>query len=540
MVDIPLPGIGRLQPLTPAPAATTIEPMNSSRRQFLARTAVGAAVVAGGSFAAGPASALISPLAGVGNTPITALTNATVIDVATGRRNRHQTVLISGDRIIGVGRNLPVPRGATAIDLTGKFVIPGLADMHVHALDTDRVDPALQLANGLTTVRVMSGDPRAYDWRDRTDAGTLLGPRMVVGSQIIDGDPTLWDPNLIKVLVVQDEATARAAVRQVKAEGADFVKVYSRLSPAAYRAIHDEARRQGLTVSGHGPDKVSIPEVAAAGQRSIEHIHAIGLSVSSQEAEVRRRLLAITLKTGDYNAWFRQLHPIEWLAANTYSKSRAADVFGQLKRRDTRVTPTLTMHRVLDMPDYTAPDPATLKYVRADTMGTFEYVLENLYKANRPAEEIARQQQMWAYRQRFVKELFAHGVPILTGTDTGTPWMVQGFALHDELELLVGAGATPQQALRAATVEPARFLGMSDDLGSVEPRKIADLVVLDADPLTDIRNTRRIHSVITRGRVISPTARTQLLADVEAAVQEPAAAGAVVAGGCCGTHRPHS
>lgn len=406
--------------------------------------------------------------------------------------------------------------------------------MHVHGLDTDEVDPPLHLANGVTTVRVMSGDPRLYDWRDRIDAGTLPGPRMVVASQIIDGDPTLWDPNLLSVLVVQDEAAARAAVRQVKAEGADFVKVYSRLSPTAYRAILDEARRQGLTVAGHGPDQVSVPAAAAAGQRSIEHIHTVALSVSGQEAEVRRRLQAISLKTGDYNGWFRQLHPIEWRAANTFSSARAADVLGQLRRRNTRVTPTLTMHRVLDMPDYTAPDPATLKYLREDSLGTFDYVLENLYKANRPAEEIARQRQMWDYRQRFVGELFAHDVPILAGTDTGTPYSVQGFALHDELELLVGAGATPQQALKAATVEPARFLGLSDDLGSVEPRKIADLVVLDADPLKDIRNTRRIHSVVTRGRVISPQARQRMLADVEAAVKEPATAAAIPASGCCG------
>ncbi|WP_237771099.1 amidohydrolase family protein [Kribbella sp. ALI-6-A] len=165
-------------------------------------------------------------------------------------------------------------------------------------------------------------------------------------------------------------------------------------------------------------------------------------------------------------------------------------------------------------------------------------MLAELYTANRPAEEIARQQRMWNYRQRFVGQLFAHGVPVLTGTDTGTPWTVPGFALHDELELLVGSGATPRQALYAATVEPARFLGLSDDLGSVAPRKLADLVVLDADPLLDIRNTRRIHTVVTRGRVISPAARARMLTDVEAAVQAPPAGRALAAGGCCGGHRP--
>jgi imidazolonepropionase-like amidohydrolase len=127
-------------------------------------------------------------------------------------------VLISGDRIIGVGRNLPVPSGATAIDLTGKFLIPGLADMHVHSLGDERVSPQLYLANGLTTVREMAGNPMVYDWRDRIEAGSLLGPRMVVASKIIDGDPTLWDPNLLSVLVVKDEASARSAVRRSRWE----------------------------------------------------------------------------------------------------------------------------------------------------------------------------------------------------------------------------------------------------------------------------------------------------------------------------------
>jgi imidazolonepropionase-like amidohydrolase len=515
-----------------------MEPMNSSRRQFLARTAAaGAVVVAGGSYAAGSASALTAPLA-AGTTRITALTGVTVIDVATGRCNPAQTILISGERIIAVGRHLPVPRDATVIDLTGKFVIPGLADMHVHSGE-ERVSLPLYLANGLTTVREMAGMvPAFYDWRDRIEAGTLLGPRMIVGSKIIDGDPTLWAPDLMSVLVVKDAAGAREAVRQVKAEGADFVKVYSRLNPAAYRAIVDEARKLRLTVHGHAPDQLSIKEVSNSGQRSIEHIHAVGLSSSGREAEIRRMRQAITIKTGDYNAWFRQFHQIEWVSANSYSKARAADVFGTLRRNRTRVTPTLTMHNVLDMPDSVVPGPLAQKYMSASDLSVYGWVLEELYKANRTPAEIGRQRQMWEYRKHITRELFAHDVPMLAGTDTGTAYMVAGFALHDELELLVEAGATSRQALYAATVEPAEFLGLSRDLGSVEPRKIADLVVLDGDPLQDIRNTRKIHTVVTRGRVISPAARQKMLADVAAAVKEPAVAGAVTAGGCCGTRPP--
>jgi imidazolonepropionase-like amidohydrolase len=522
-----------VRPLLDSLIGRTLEPMNSSRRQFLARTAAGAVVLAGGSFSATTATAAGSVKS---SGQLTALVNATVIDVVTGRRNRNQTVLISGERIIGVGR-LPVPRGAVEIDLTGKFVIPGLADMHVHSLGDERVSPPLYLANGLTTVREMAaGDPTLYSWRDQINAGTLLGPRMVVASQIIDGDPTLWDPNLLQVLVVSDAAAARAAVRQVKTEGADFVKVYSRLNRESYAAIVDEARKLGLTVHGHGPDAISTKDASKAGQRSIEHIHSLGLSVSTREAEVRRMVRAISVKTGDYNSWFRQMHPIEWIAANTYSPALAADVFGTLRRNNTRVTPTLTMHNVLDQLDFTRLDPALTKYMSEDMIGTYDYVIENLYGANRTAEEISHQHQMWAWRKRFVRELIAHDVPIMAGTDTGTPYSVPGFALHDELEHLVSAGATTRQALYAATVEPAKFLGLGAELGSVEARKLADLVVLDADPLTDIRNSRRIHSVVTRGRVISPAQRQRMLADVEAVVKAPPTASAIAAGGCCGGH----
>lgn len=513
--------------------------MNSSRRQFLARTAVGAAVVAGGSIAATPATASsATAVAGTRGTRITALTGACVIDVATGHRRKHQTILISGERIIAVGRDLPVPHGATRIELAGKYVIPGLADMHVHSDGSDRISVPLYLANGLTTVREMSANPAAYDQRARIEAGTLLGPRMVVGSRIIDGDPTLWDTNVLDVHVVDDDATARAAVRREKADGADFIKVYSRLNPTAYKAIVDEARRQGLTVHGHGPDQLTIKQVSAAGQRSIEHIHAIALAVSKRESDVRRMLQAIELKPADYNGWFRKLHPIEWLAANTYSRARAADVFGTLRRNRTRVTPTLTMHHALDMPDLVQLDPALKPYLSAGAAWGFDYAIETLYKPNRTPEEISRQRYMWAYRKWFVGELFAHGVPVLAGTDTGTPYSLPGFSLHHELELLVEAGATTQQALYSATVEPARFLGRQADLGSVGAGRIADLVVLDADPLADIHNTRRIDSVISRGRVISAATRRRMLADVEAAVKEPTPAAAMAAGGCCGTRRP--
>jgi Amidohydrolase family len=494
------------------------------RRTFIGRTT---AAVAGGALLS---SGVVSPALARVRRPggITALTGATVIDPERGTTRAGQTVVLRGDRIAGIGR-VAAPADADVIELRGRYVIPGLADMHVHSLGDERISPPLYVAHGVTTVREMSGNPTAYNWRDRIEAGSLLGPRMLVASRIVDGSPSLWDPNVLPVLIAATPAEGRAAVRTVAAEGADFVKVYSRLSPQTHAAIVDEARRAGLTVAGHGPDELPVVRVSDSGQRSLEHVHAIGLSVSSQDAEIRRRLRAIRHTDGDYNAWFDQIHPIEWLASNTYSRSRAAAVFGRLRHNRTRVVPTLTMHDILDHPDDVSTDDPRLRYLPAGDRETFTWALDNFYRPNRTTDDKAQQVKLFEYRLRFVAALARAGVPLMAGTDTGTPYCFPGLSLHDELALMVRAGLSPLQALRTATVEPARFAGRSGELGTVRAGALADLVVLDANPLHDIHNTTRIDSVVVRGRVIDSAARAKMLADVEAAAAEQSG---TTAGGC--------
>ena len=174
-----------------------------------------------------------------------------------------------------------------------------------------------------------------YDWRDRIEAGTLLGPRMVVGEQIIDGDPTLWDPNLIQVLVVVATRPTRAG-RRTAGEGRRRRLRQGLLAPqprAAHRAIIDEARRNGLTVAGHGPDSMLDLEARQRRRAAQHRAHPLRSACRSPAARPRYGgwLLAINVEAGDYNGWFRQVHPIEWLAANTFSRARAAEVFGTLR-----------------------------------------------------------------------------------------------------------------------------------------------------------------------------------------------------------------
>ncbi|GAA3750657.1 amidohydrolase family protein [Plantactinospora mayteni] len=465
----------------------------------------------------------------------TAFTAATVIDPASGRVRPDTTVLVRGDSITEVGRTgqVRVPAGAAVVDLRGKFLIPGLADMHTHGY-AEQIDPALCVANGVTTVREMSGTAPVHDWRRRIEAGTLLGPRYAIGSRIVDGAPTVWDPMLLSVLSVADAEQARQAVRQVVAEGADFVKVYSRLSPPAYRAIAAECHRLGVGFAGHCPDEVPITEAAELGQASVEHLFWTAIDTSWEEDRLRARIARIRLETGDYSGWFAAIHPVEWTAVHTYSPAKARRVFERLAGRRTRQVPTLGMHHGLDNArtlDLYA-DPRA-RYLPAPILGGLQYALDELYLKDRAPADDARWAALFAHRLRMVGELHRAGVPLMVGTDVGTCGLFPGFSVHDELGLLVEAGLTPMAALHAATAEPASFLGART--GRIARHCAADLVMLDANPLTEIGNTRRIDGVVVRGRHLDRAALDGLLRGVEeaaAAMSEEAPAGAVAAVGC--------
>lgn len=480
--------------------------------------------------AAGATSLLARPASAIAERPAPgiALTHVTVIDPHTASVRFDQTVLIRGESIAGVYHG-PASHGVREVDLRGRYLIPGLADMHAHA-QFEGIDPALNIANGVTTVRDMAGAPLARDWRDRIEAGALLGPRYVLGSKIIDGTPSIWDPALLDVVQVADARQARAAVADQQAAGADFVKVYSRLSRPAHRAIAAEAHRRGIPFAGHCPDEVPLEEAADLGQASVEHMFWTPFDTSGREPELRARIERIRLDLGDYAGWFAAIHPVEWDAANSYRPAKARRLYAKLARRHTRQVPTLAMHRGLDFArtlDIGA-DPRN-KYLPASALDMMEYARTEFYLKDRPASTDAQWTAMFAHRLRTVGELHEHGVPIMTGTDTGTVAVYPGFSVHDELALFVRAGLPPMAALRAATAEPGRFLGT--DTGRVDAGHAADLIVLDADPLHDIANTTRLSGIVVRGRYVGPDERLAILAEVER-IAATTPAGFAPAGGC--------
>jgi imidazolonepropionase-like amidohydrolase len=468
----------------------------------------------------------------INNTEPIAITHVTAIDVIDNRSRRDHTVLITGDRIerIAPSTEIAVPEGFREIDGTGRYLIPGLCDMHIHDSADERIDPPLLIANGITTVRQMWGTPYLHDWRRRADSGATVGPRWIIASPLVDGSPSLWTdaPLEQEYLLADTPAEGRAAVRRAAEGGADFVKVYSRLSYEVLEAIAVEANRVGLPFAGHLPDAVKLTDAINLGQRSFEHLHRFAPE-SSRSFEAMQQAMAQVVPDWSplYGSWFQQVARIEWDAVNTHSAHRAARVFDQIAAADAAVCPTLVLHRVLERPDSVNPRDTRLGYLPADMAQFYEYIVDGFYAGHRTPEEGFQARVLFQWRLELVAALEAAGVRLLAGTDTMTGYLFPGFALHDELGLLVAAGLSELRALQTATIEPARYLGRDDRQGSIDEGKAADLVLLDADPLADIANTTAIRAVVSRGRLLDRADLDGLLDGVRtAAAATPATTGA--------------
>lgn len=436
--------------------------------------------------------------------PPLAFTHVTVIDATGSPSQPDMTVIIEGDRIADVGKsaNVSVPEGAQVVDATGKFMIPGLVDMHVHtSWDRYFIRP-LMLANGITGVREMFAQnlPAIQQRRREVAEGQLSGPRIVAAGPIVDGPGGPWPGSII----VTNAAEARAAVDKIKSDGYDYVKVYSALGREAYLAIADEARKDGIPYAGHVPGSVSTVEASSSGQKSFEHLHGILLSCSTREDDLRK----------DPLAYFAE----QKAELETFSEEKAAALFATFKKNGTWQVPTLVVLRnaaLYSDPEYsrTFSNPSRLRYVPYALKMMWSMGIDLAPKMT--PENLAISRRYFQWELQVVGEMQKAGVGILAGTDSPNPFVYPGFGLHDELELLVQAGLTPMQALQAATRNPAQFLGTLDSMGTIEKGKIADLDLLDANPLADIRNTRMLNAVILGGRLITKPELEALLAKVE-------------------------
>ena len=308
-------------------------------------------------------------------------------------------------------------------------------------------------------------------------------------------------------------AAARAAVHQAKRDGADFIKVYSFLRDNTFTAVAEEARRVGLRIAGHVPDRMSAVRTSDLGMRTQEHLYALYVDVSTERDRIRQTIETMPFDPTAPVNWFFAVRELEREAIRSYDPARAAGVFAALVRNRTALSPTLTVLRLFTTtPEVTKDDPR-VKYVPSWVRDDWNSTLGDPWS---PAQ-IAAGREFFDASAQLVRDAAAAGVTMVTGTDGGAsaPYIFSGFGLHDELALMVRVGLTPMQAILASTRDAARMAGQQHLSGTVAPGKAADLLVLDANPLADIRNTQRIHAVVANGRLISQSERERMLADIE-------------------------
>ena len=414
--------------------------------------------------------------------------NVTVIDGRDSTPRLDQTVVVRDGRIASVGsaRNVGVANGGMrVIDGRGKFLIPGLWDMHVHTVTVSgRQVLPLYVQNGVTGVRDMASDwDSVRTWRSEIARGVLTGPRIMASGPYLEGANVP-----IPHILTRTPDEGRAAVDSLVKLGVDFVKVHGQLTPATYFAIARRARERGIAFAGHVSRAVGAAAASDSGQRSIEHLLGIPLPCTPAES--------IALEPR---------FPVQG-ALGRCSSDDLAPLYATLVRNDTWVTPTFTAQvEVAAWPTRALPGDSLARYL-PDSLRRFVARLFPM-PPDIPAGADSVGRAVLAKRMAQVAAMRRAGVHVLTGTDAPLRNSPPGFGLLEELDLLQRGGMRPFDILVAATLEPARFFG-TDAFGIIEAGKLADLVLLDANPLLDIRNTRRIAAVIADGRLVSrPSAK---------------------------------
>jgi imidazolonepropionase-like amidohydrolase len=418
-----------------------------------------------------------------------AITDVTVVDVTRGRSSGSRTVIVDNGRIVAIdpAHDAHIPAQALHVDGRGRFLIPGLVDMHVHFFNLSSHRPPndwsfpLYVANGVTAVREMRTDATSMilvaQWRKALDAGEITMPRILaVGIAVYGKSP--------QHAALEVDAAADA--------GADFIKVFSEMPASHWHAIIAAAKARALPVAGHVPAGVTLLDAAAAGQRSSEHLMQAYEACSSIEAQLldeRRNL------EGDALVEQRDAQEARVLAAFDLGICRR--VTKTLFATGQAQVPTLVLANEDSLDSGSMSADPRWQYLRADERARWQE-----FVAGYTAPDAVLAHKRWPVARRIVAAMHDAGVPILAGTDSPMPGVYPGFSLHEEMAMLVESGLTPREALRSATLAPAEFLGIAATAGSVAVGKRADLVLLDADPTKDIRNTRRINAVLLDGRLL--------------------------------------
>jgi imidazolonepropionase-like amidohydrolase len=427
------------------------------------------------------AAAIMATVPVTPQTRALAITGVNVVDVVDGRIVPNSTVTIRGKTIASVAQNGAPPTDAQTVDGRGKFLMPGLWDMHTHMEMTGAAWLQLHVANGVTAIRDMGSDlDLILKMRDDTASGRVLGPRIFAAGPILDDAPGEW-PFRLRVKTADD---GRAAVQLLKRRGVDLIKVHDHTPREAFFAIAAEARRQNLPLAGHIPMGLTVEEVVDAGQRDIEHMD-------------------------NWRLWRRCTED------SVYRPELCQSLFALLASRGVWQTPTLTAAAEVA----TIGTPAS--NISSDQIAYAGKPLKAMWAGNQSLggtspDAIRIMRTRAEVGAHVTSDMAKAGVLILAGCDG----MIAGFCLHDELAAMVRGGMTPSAALQTATINPASYFGLEQTAGSVASGRSADLVLLDENPLADIASVRRIRCVIVAGRLLDRQALDKMLAEVKSAARQ--------------------
>ena len=433
-----------------------------------------------------------------------AIVGATIVDVATGEVVPAQTVVVADGSIVEIGpaADLVLADDVTRIDGTGRFLLPGLTDMHAHVFTEDGLVP--YLANGITTVRNMWGGPMALAMREDVAAGRIPGPRVLTAGQLLDGAPKIWAGST----EVADADHAAQLVAQQAADGYDFVKVYSRLSPELLDAILAAGAEHGIAVAGHVPQDAPMMDAVRNGMRTAEHFTGMLSAVLADES----------LPNPDLASFDERAHPLvkalgrgEMDPDALVDNAKVARLGAELAEHDFWLVPTIgVMKNFTSLPRPPHPDaaryvtPADRALIKMLTAGGSPMVEPDL---------LAGEDVLYHVRARVLRDLHAAGAKMLVGTDDS---LQLGFVVVDEMEALVDAGLAPLDVLRAATLGAADYLGERGAMGEVVVGAVADLILVDSNPLEDLGALRSVQGVMRAGTFYDRAQLDDLLARLEA------------------------
>ena len=418
------------------------------------------------------------------NDVVIAFVNVNVVPMDVERINPNQTVLIRQGRIsaIGAAKQLRIPKNAVRIDGRGRYLMPGLVDMHVHLEYFDRdAQLLLFLAGGVTTVRNMDGRPNILEWRRRVADGSLLGPTIFTAGAILEGKPPARDDNR----VVETPAQAVAAVEKQKREGYDFIKVYHTLNRETYEAVLAAAKKNGLIVAGHVPRNVGLRGAIAAGQKSIEHLEGYADEIEADDSPIRSQ-----------RTWLKRFFSFkadDGKIRGIVEATRRAGTWNipTLIEKQNSALPAETIQALLKRPE--------MRYLPPETAGFWSQANART-TGKMSAEDFVRLDAGEAVRKRLIKALHDGRARLMIGTDTPNPFVIPGFSVREELRNFVEAGLTPYQAIKAATKDAAEVLGTPDEFGTITVGKRADLILVEGNPFENIANVGRRTGVMARGR----------------------------------------